>query len=159
MKQPHVLLFGLLILIFINGLVLQKEHFLSRHQTVFLELAPSDPRSLMQGDYMALTYKIALDAQARIGDLTPKKGLLVLKKDSQNIASFVRFFNGRPLSEHEFLFLYRYREGEIFVGKTSYFFQEGLSEHFSKAVYGEYAIAADGTNMLVALRNDALEKL
>ena len=38
--------------------VWSNERILSGGQTVLLELAPVDPRSLMQGDYMALNYAL-----------------------------------------------------------------------------------------------------
>ncbi|KIG15596.1 putative membrane protein [Enhygromyxa salina] len=40
------------------GASLQKERVLSTGQTVLLPLAPVDPRSLMQGDYMILRYEL-----------------------------------------------------------------------------------------------------
>lgn len=38
--------------------VLGFETLLRQGRTVYLELAPVDPRSLMQGDYMALSYQL-----------------------------------------------------------------------------------------------------
>ena len=39
-----------------NGSIWQREQLLGSGRVVILELAPVDPRSLMQGDYMALTF-------------------------------------------------------------------------------------------------------
>lgn len=49
----------LLVLLAVNLMVLNKESSLAQGRTVFLELAPVDPRSLMQGDYMVLRYALA----------------------------------------------------------------------------------------------------
>ena len=48
-----------LLLVYFNWSVYQKEQTLKEGQLVLLQLAPVDPRSLMQGDYMRLNYKEA----------------------------------------------------------------------------------------------------
>ena len=45
-----------LVLAVANGSIWQREQLLGSGRVVILELAPVDPRSLMQGDYMALTF-------------------------------------------------------------------------------------------------------
>ena len=57
-RKPSIGL-GILILCIINVLVYQKEQHLSNGEVVLLELAPVDPRSLMQGDYMRLRFALA----------------------------------------------------------------------------------------------------
>ena len=49
---------GILVLLAVNWNIMQREHLLNDGKLVLLELAPVDPRSLMQGDYMALRFKI-----------------------------------------------------------------------------------------------------
>ncbi|MGL5293385.1 MAG: GDYXXLXY domain-containing protein, partial [Aeromonas sp.] len=53
-QQFGVLITGLAILVAINIAVWHHERALSQGEVVLLELAPVDPRSLMQGDYMRL---------------------------------------------------------------------------------------------------------
>ena len=75
---PRVL-FGLGLLLALGGpttAVLQKERLLRQGRPVLLELAPRDPRSLMQGDYMDLDYALARTLQAH-PDL-PREGRAVL---------------------------------------------------------------------------------
>lgn len=43
----------------VNASIIDKEKHLAEGQVVYLELAPVDPRSLMQGDYMALNFRVA----------------------------------------------------------------------------------------------------
>ena len=38
--------------------VVSREMLLKKGKTVLFELAPADPRSIMQGDYMTLNYRI-----------------------------------------------------------------------------------------------------
>src|SRR5690606_27242312 len=40
------------------GLILQHEWHLAKSESIFVELAPVDPRSILQGDYMALNYQL-----------------------------------------------------------------------------------------------------
>src|SRR5690606_9942359 len=50
---------GLLVLGAVNYAIYAKERVIRDGDVVFLELAPVDPRSLMQGDYMALRFRLA----------------------------------------------------------------------------------------------------
>ena len=45
-----------LVLLFFAFSVVQKETLIGKGTEVLLRLAPVDPRSMMQGDYMALNY-------------------------------------------------------------------------------------------------------
>ena len=58
-KYSRILIIANLILLlgYFNWSVYQKEQTLKEGQLVLLQLAPVDPRSLMQGDYMGLTIK------------------------------------------------------------------------------------------------------
>jgi uncharacterized membrane-anchored protein len=49
----------LIILGLVNWSIAGKEKALTEGKIVYLELAPVDPRSLMQGDYMALHFHLA----------------------------------------------------------------------------------------------------
>ncbi|WP_455595713.1 GDYXXLXY domain-containing protein, partial [Acinetobacter pecorum] len=46
------------------GLILQHEWHLRHSQSIYVELAPVDPRSILQGDYMALNYNLHFSATA-----------------------------------------------------------------------------------------------
>ncbi len=60
MKKTYFYLLVLIavILAVMNTAIWQKEQILAEGETVYLKLAPVDPRSLMQGDYMRLRYAI-----------------------------------------------------------------------------------------------------
>jgi len=59
MRKTIAVLSGLMLLLVVNWSIFERERILKNGQLVILELAPIDPRSLMQGDYMALRFKIA----------------------------------------------------------------------------------------------------
>ena len=42
----------ILLLVYFNGSIISKEDLLKNGKLILLELAPVDPRSLKQGDYM-----------------------------------------------------------------------------------------------------------
>ena len=83
LRNTIMLIVALLTIVLVNGLIIQKERLISHGQTIFLELAPVDPRSLIQGDYMRLRYALAQDVRDRI---PPADGYLVLRMDERNIA-------------------------------------------------------------------------
>src|SRR6058998_106765 len=89
-----------MVLALLNFSIVGKERQLESGKVVFLELAPVDQRSLMQGDYMALRFKIANDARPAMdrsessaghrfpgqGDLTPPDGRIVAALDPASVA-------------------------------------------------------------------------
>jgi uncharacterized membrane-anchored protein len=132
-------------------LVVRKELVLAHGTPVLLELAPVDPRSLMQGDYMVLDYAVSRE----VGwSESPREGLLVLRLDPNGVGHFVRRHTpDAPLAPGELLLGYKKREGRVRLGAESFFFQEGHADRYAGAKYGELRVAADGSSVLVGLRN------
>ena len=146
------------VLLVATVLIVQKEVLLSHGRTVLLELAPRDPRSLMQGDYMSLAYAISRD-RGWNPDL-PQDGNLVLRLDEQGVGQFVRVHDpGTPLAANEFLLRYRVRNGRVRLGAESFYFQEGQAERYARARYGELRVSDTGASVLVGLRGPAREPL
>lgn len=135
------------------AVVVQKERLLADGTPVLLELAPVDPRSLIQGDYMALDYAIArqlADSVAR----WPRTGRLVVTRDPAGVARFVRRHDdGAPLAAGEQLLVYRTRGTQLRVGSDAFHFQEGDAPRYAGARYGELRVARDGESVLVGLRD------
>ncbi len=157
LRQILILVFAVFILATVNFKVVQKERLIAEGQAVFLELGPRDPRSLLQGDYMALRYDIA--SQLNANDL-PNDGHLVLKLDGDNIASFVRVHDSQQsLAEDEILLRYRVRDRNIGLGAVSFFMQEGYGKYYEGARYGELRVTPSGDSVLVGLRGPQLEEL
>lgn len=146
----------LILLVYFNFSVSKKERILKDGRLILLELAPVDPRSLMQGDYMSLSYAIAdLESDKKI----PKRGFCVIKLDSNQVAKRVRFQKEKtPLSQSEHLIEYTApNEWSVNIGAESYFFQEGETEKFEKAKYGGIRIDKHGNSVLVGLYNEKLK--
>jgi uncharacterized membrane-anchored protein len=141
-----------------TALIIQKESLLATGKPVLLELAPVDPRSLMQGDYMVLNYAISRDREWNPG--WPHDGRLVLSLDMQGVGQFVRLHEPSiPLAPDEFLLRYRVRNGRVRLGAEAFFFQEGQARHYESARYGELRVAPNGTSVLVGLRGKDREPL
>jgi uncharacterized membrane-anchored protein len=147
------------VVVTLNWLIWEKEILLDEGQTMFLRLAPRDPRSLIQGDYMVLRYEIAGEVAARHRDDLPARGNIVVRLDSRDVARFVRLDRGGPLDEGERLLAYK-RRGRLRLGAESFFFQEGHAKHYESAArYGELKVAPSGKSVLVGLRDENLEPL
>ena len=142
-------------LLALNVLILQKERVLHSGARMYLRLAPRDPRSWMQGDYMALNYELIGQFRAN----SPREnGHLVVKLDANGVAGLVRLHDGTPLAPGEHLLRYRARD-QMRLGAESYLFQEGQADLFNAARYGELRVAPSGESVLVGLANDRLEPL
>ena len=146
------------LLVFFNFSWVKKEDIIAKGDLILLELAPTDPRSLMQGDYMTLRYAIARDMNT---ETCPKRGFCVIKLDSvgthkNGIAKMVRTQTAKtPLSANEHLIAYTVNNRDFNIGAESFFFQEGQSEKFDAAKYGALRIDADGNSVLVGLYDGA----
>lgn len=155
-------LFGGLVLVLavVNASIAGKERLRASGDVVLLELAPRDPRSLMQGDYMVLTYAIERALEDALPPEAPARGTAVVKLDEHRVATFARIDGqGRPLGPGEHRLRYRRHKGRVRVGPDAFFFQEGQGENYAGARYGELRVAEDGTALLVGLRDRARERL
>lgn len=178
MKRTIVLFAGLaLVLAAVGGLVLQKERLVSRGTHLYLELAPRDPRSLIEGDYMQLDYRIGQQGRALARDAEtddpagdadespatpagwPSRGTLVVRADERGIARLVRRHEGEPLGPGEHLLRYRRQGWRMQVGTDAWYFQEGTANVYADARYGEVAVGEKGEVLLVALRDAGLKVL
>lgn len=166
---------GVAVLVFaaLNVLVAQKEATLRSGQTVLIRLAPVDPRSLVQGDYMRLRYDLSsvpglearfdrpfetADAPEPVRASRPADGHLVYTLDENRVATFLRAHAGEPLAPGEFLIRFR-RRGEIRLGAESFFFQEGQAPLYEGARYGELKVSPGGDSILVGLRDENFQRL
>ncbi|AOY92595.1 hypothetical protein BKK79_13010 [Cupriavidus sp. USMAA2-4] len=144
-----------------------KERLLAGGQTIYLRLAPVDPRSLMQGDYMALNFAIgnAIREARRQHDLPDARaGVAVVTLDARREAVFVRLHGSEALAPGERLLRYqtvptRWGGVQVQVSTDAFFFQEGQAARFEHAKYGEFRVGDDGTAVLVKVVGEGLEAL
>lgn len=146
------------LLVYFNYSVAKKEELLKNGQLVLLPLAPVDPRSLMQGDYMALRYELSNDINM---DTIPKRGYCVVRLDENGVARRVRFQKALlPLHSGEHLVGYTAPDNwNVNIGAESFFFQEGQAEKYDSAKYGGLKIDKNGNSLLVGLYNEQRKKI
>ncbi|MEM6300003.1 MAG: GDYXXLXY domain-containing protein [Bacteroidota bacterium] len=141
-----------------NYSILKKEDLLDEGQLILLELAPVDPRSLIQGDYMRLSYAVS----TRVPDSIPKQGYCVVELDENGVGQRLRFQAlSTPLNKGEYLIKYQDQGGwqGIKVGAESFFFQEGEAQKYEEAEYGGLKVDREGNSLLVGLYNKEREKI
>ncbi|AYR21045.1 GDYXXLXY domain-containing protein [Alcaligenes faecalis] len=168
-----VLLGTVLVLGVANVAIVQKERILSDGQTVLLELAPVDPRSLMQGDYMSLNFALSQNLSALSWGL-PKDALakmdaqqwvvVAVQLDENKVAQLKGVYleqDGQerlwseqgPVAEPSDVMRLRMRRhrSNWTPGTDAWFFAEGSADRFDAARYGEFAVVEDGQSLLRAM--------
>lgn len=154
----------LAVLIFINFKVITYETHLASGEMVLLELAPVDPRGFMQGDYMTLSYAL----ESEILDTLEKNnardtatdGYVIVALSDNNVGQFVRLADSHEpntLAANEMAIHYRLRHGSVKLATNAFFFQEGHSEAFEAAEYGQFRVSDKGEPLLTDLVNEAFE--
>jgi len=172
MRSVIALAWVVVVLALIGYSIAAKEALLESGKVTYLELAPVDPRSLMQGDYMALRFSIANDVRndveldepsgrpgSRRKELATADGNIVATLDADSVSHYKRLDDGSPLAPGEILLRYRVRKGRVKFATNAYFFEEGTAKRYEQARYGEFRVAPDGELLLTGLRDKALKLL
>ena len=160
MRKWLVLLCAPLILAVVNFSIWQNEQLIKEGETVLLELAPVDPRSLMQGDYMALRFAMAQAIRQQIADNSEAgSGNVIVQLDEERRASFVALDQGQPLKDGQLRVQYRLRNGQIKFATNAFFFEEGTGSIYEQAKYGLFRVGAEGQLMLTHLVDAKLQTL
>ena len=158
--QQWLALFGLVLtLSLVNYSIVKQETLLAEGEVVFLQLAPVDPRSLMQGDYMALRFDIERKLSEHLGEIGVSDGKLVAKLDKQRVARFLSLYSGQALSQQQILMRYRIRNGQVKFATNAFFFEEGSAEKFEQAEYGQFRVGSDGELLLAAMYDAYLKQI
>lgn len=164
MKNWVVLLTLIAALGLVNFAIFQKEQLLQHGDTVYLKLAPLDPRSIMQGDYMALRFELADEIEAALTAKALEKqqdtldGQVQVQLNDQRIARFISIESA--LNDKTDLSLqFRLRNGQIKFATNAYFFEEGTGNILAGAQLGEFKVGEDGELLLISLTDESLKQL
>jgi len=137
-----------------NWAIFGKERILATGDTMLLALAPRDPRSLLQGDYMTLRYAIAGEIESRLGDRFSADGTAVVRLDENRVARLVDLDGaGRQTGPGERLLRFRKRGESLRIAGNAWFFEEGQAEAYARAQFGEVIVDGNGEAILVGLRD------
>ena len=156
MRKLAVWLVGMSILVAVNFAIWQKEQLLTHGKTVILALAPVDPRSLMQGDYMRLRFQAEQDMQRYLPykkDSSVADGYVIVSLNDQHIGEVQGVVSELPatLAVNQWPLRYRIRAGELRFATNAFFFQEGHADDYAQARYGEFKVNNDGEMLLANL--------
>lgn len=145
----------LLVLGSVDWAIYAKERVIRGGETILLELAPVDPRSLMQGDYMALRFDLAERIERwRATDARARLRTAPLSVDARGVATLGEDGAGTlPIA-------FRIRDRRVWLGTNAYFFAEGTGGRYASARYGEFRVdPSTGEAVLVGLRDEELNPL
>ncbi len=154
MRKLVLVLTAVFVLVVANSAIVMRERQLVGGTRILLALAPVDPRSLMQGDYMALSYALEREIASQTDD-----GRLIVAADRRGIAQLVRIDGGQPLAPGEVPVDYRRRDSRIRIGTNAWFFPEGQESRYQAAKFGEFRADGSGAVLLTGLLDEHLVKL
>ncbi|QIL83143.1 DUF4401 domain-containing protein [Diaphorobacter sp. HDW4A] len=142
-----LLVFGL-----VNWDVRGKEQVIAHGQPVLVKLVPVDPRSLMQGDYMALRFDLPQTVQEGLEKTLLPTARVRATLDEKGRATVKSLVAERfdPAAGEIVLPLKRLKGRWVLV-TDAYFFPEGTGKVFERAQYGDFRVLPDGRALLVGL--------
>ena len=160
------------VLALVNTDIYRKESLLADGKTVILELRPLDPRSLMQGDYMALNFRASDEisfilrnakTQAEAQAIADAGGYMFLRPDADGahrVVAIASQVEAQPTeSTDEVRMRFNMKHGWPDVGVNAFFFTEGEAQRFARAVYGEFRVADNGDYLLARLLDEQQKPL
>ncbi|OWQ83127.1 hypothetical protein CDN99_26930 [Roseateles aquatilis] len=160
-----VLLAGaVLSLLLVNVLIIQKQYLVANGKPVFVALAPVDPRSLMQGDYMRLNYALPGVGPRWRDDAAPllwgERPRVVVTLDARRIAQAPRLLApGEAQPPGTQLLVLTAKDGGWTFVSDGWFFKEGDARRWQAAKYGEFRVLSDGRGLLVRVVGEDLKPL
>lgn len=141
-----------------QGAIREKEDLIAHGRPIYVKLAPVDPRSLMQGDYMRLNFNLP-DAAARAdtGLLRGARPFVVARVDARGVATLQRLHTpGEALGPSEQRIELSPKNGQWTLVTDAWFFREGEAERWQHAGFGEFRVGSDGRALLVGLADNHL---
>ena len=161
-----VLATGILSLAYINLFAWKSIRLADTGREVLLELAPVDPLSLVQGQYMQLEFAIE-DSYPLKEPVFEEVDRVVLRLDGQNVGRVERPYQGGPLAKGEVLFeasvdvneavteeaLKNEYEGtyRVRLRQRSFLFEENQQDRYQDARLGIFRVKENGDYVLVDL--------
>jgi uncharacterized membrane-anchored protein len=146
--------------------VIKKEQVISSGQKIYISLAPRDPRSLMQGDYMALNFALPMGIRQELDGDDDNRNLqsatAVAELDARGVATVLRVASmpaQEPLAKAEILLPLLRKNRDWTLVTDAFYFPEGKGEPFKQAKFGEFRVLPDGRALLVGLADEQLKPL
>ncbi len=176
-----LVLTALLAIVYVNLYAWQSQQIKLRGEILFLELAPVDPLSLVQGQYMRLRFGIEKRYDSTPQDqqvIQNSRGdvLAIIDLDSKRIGTLTGLLatsqwqqqrnrgNTVLLQVHAQLLDSRSESApfgfhSIRIQQNSFLFQENTEDRYAKAKYGIFRVHENGHYILVDLADEQLRPL
>lgn len=171
----HLSIFSIALFV---GLIVQHEWHLRNSHSIFIELAPVDPRSMLQGDYMALNYQLHFAAMAtdasspnpassdiRVQDFNHQSQVMsYILLDAQRRLIKTSFdpqlLQAYPASSAQLLLKNPRNSFEaLYPAANSFMFAEGLEPCYRNAKFAEIKLQENGKALLLDLVDSQLKPL
>ena len=164
------------VIVYSFGVKADRDQLILTGKEIMLELAPVDPLSLLQGQYLIIDFKLE-DAEIEFDEnkINSEKvsygyrhHRIVLSYNESGVAKFNRFEDDQPLNSDELLFKVRRATRrnntkyfyKIDVSQNSFLIEENTEKKYEeKAKYGVFRVGPDGDYVLVDLADKDLNKL
>ena len=142
--------------------IVQKERTIAEGRKVYVELAPVDPRSLMQGDYMQLNFRLPSDGDLPVvaAATTSGRPYAIGKLDDRGVVQWLRMGSAEEaLAPTEQRFQLTPRKGRWTLVTDAWYFREGDGQRWEQARYGEFRVEPDGRALLVGMADAQLRAI
>lgn len=167
-KYFPIVLVGISLILF-GTMIARYETHLANSQPMYVKLQPSDPRSLLQGDYMTLNYGLNFSENyqdnAQIETFLKNNHRLtawVVLDDKRKVVKSV--LNQKQLAPNETAYPLQLNNPDnslnrLYPSAKSFMFAEGLADCYSKATYALFKVNSQGAPILADLVGDDLKHL
>ncbi len=132
----------------------KKESIITDGKLILIPLAPRDPRSLLQGDYMSLSYNWEMLSDQNVGF---KRGCIVFKYSDETFTPLRLERSLDTLQSDEKCIKYFGSFPNLKIGAESYFFQEGKAKDFESARFVGLKLATNGDKVIIGLFDEKRE--
>ena len=143
--------------------LMQNEALIRDGERLLIKLAPVDPRSLMQGDYMALAFELSPDGSRMPSEENaPPATYVVFRREASGLATIQRleYDESRPaLAANERRIRLGQKNGQPLLVTDAWHFKEGTGERWAQAAYGDFRLRSDGRALLVGLADAQLRPI
>jgi uncharacterized membrane-anchored protein len=160
-RLAGIVLTGVATLLVANSAIFEKENTIRNGKPVFVRLAPVDPRSLMQGDYMQLNF--ALPDIWRWGERPDggQRPTALVRPDPALPSAYTLHLPSadEPRQNGDLEVPLSAKNGSWVFVTDAWFFKEGDAERFALARYGEFRILPNGSALLVGMADEQLRPI
>ena len=135
-------------------IIAKHESHLAQGYTIYAKLAPVDPRSLIQGDYMQLGYELGLPSSDDNAD--KQRATAYVSTDTHGVIVSSAW---QADASHDRALQLKDGQWQWHPATDSFMFAEGLADCYGQAKFAKLSVTEDGQAMLVDLVGEDLGEL